>query len=137
MSHRWISTFITLSNSKISKGTPSNWILPDLARNLDSASSLVTKYVREALANCKDQSIAESSRDFEGTSLRVGAASLLSCHKTTSFIDIVLHGGWEAKGISRLFIYIEGILYPISCAGRALSGWRDSHCSVYQPFCCF
>ena len=57
-------------NSKLSKGTPSNWILPDLARNLDSASSLVTKYDREAFAECKDKSIAESSRDYEGTSLR-------------------------------------------------------------------
>ena len=57
-------------NSKLSKGTPSNWILPDLARNLDSASSLVTKYIREALAECTDKSIAESCKDFEGTSLR-------------------------------------------------------------------
>ena len=69
--------------------------------------------------------------------VRVGAASLLSSHKTTRFIDIVLRGGWEAKGISRLFIYIEGIQYPISCAGRALSGWRDSHVTVHQPECCF
>ena len=57
-------------NSKLSKGTPSNWILPDLARNLDSASSLVTEYIREALVECNDKSIAESSRDYEGTSLR-------------------------------------------------------------------
>lgn len=57
-------------NSKLSKGTPSNWILPDLARNLDSASSLVTKYIREALADCADKSIADSCKDYEGTSLR-------------------------------------------------------------------
>ena len=57
-------------NSKLSKGTPSNWILPDFARNLNSASSLVTKYIREALVECNDKSIAESSRDYEGTSLR-------------------------------------------------------------------
>ena len=57
-------------NSKLSKGTPSNWILPDLARNLDSASSLVTKYIREALADSADKSIADSCKDYEGTSLR-------------------------------------------------------------------
>ena len=57
-------------HSRLSKGNPSNWILPDLARNQDSASYLVTKYVREALADCKDKSIAESSGDYEGTSLR-------------------------------------------------------------------
>lgn len=57
-------------NAKLSKGTPSNWILPDLARNQDSASSLVTKYIREALADCKDKTIADCSGDYEGTSLR-------------------------------------------------------------------
>ena len=63
-------------NAKLSKGNPTNWILPDLARNQDSASSLVTKYVREAFANCKDKSIAESSGDYEGTSLRYVSLAL-------------------------------------------------------------
>lgn len=67
----------------------------------------------------------------------MGAANLLACHKTTRFIDIILRGGWEAKSMSRMFIYIEGVLHPISCAGRALAGWRDSHTNVFQPECCF
>ena len=69
-------------NAKISKGTPTNWRLPVLARNQDSSSSLVTKYVRDALANCKDKPIAESSGDYEGTSLRYAslAVYLLTLH---------------------------------------------------------
>ena len=39
--------------------------------------------------------------------------------------------------MSRMFIYIEGVLHSISCAGRALAGWRDSHTNVFQPECCF
>ena len=39
--------------------------------------------------------------------------------------------------MSRMFIYIEGVLHPVSCAGRALAGWRDSHTNVFQPECCF
>lgn len=57
-------------NAKLSQTTDSNWIMPDLARNVDSASSLVTKYVRESLAQCNDEALAENSCDFEGTSLR-------------------------------------------------------------------
>ena len=150
------------SNAKLSQTTDSNWIMPDLARNVDSASPLVTEYVRESLAQCNDESLAANSGDFEGTSLRkatysfgdlcsrycnfhllchyycrVGAANHLACHKTVEFIDVVLGGGWEGESISRLFIYIEGVLHPISSAGRALAGWRDSTVDVYQPVYCF
>ena len=57
-------------NAKLSLNDESNWIFPDLARNKDSASSLVTKYIREALADCPDKSLSGSSQDYEGTSLR-------------------------------------------------------------------
>lgn len=57
-------------NAKLSRTTDCNWIMPDLARNIESASSLVTKYVRDGLALSDDQTIAHSSSDFEGTSLR-------------------------------------------------------------------
>ena len=57
-------------NAKLSRGDESNWIFPDLARNKDSASSLVTKYIREALADCPDKSLSGCSQDYEGTSLR-------------------------------------------------------------------
>lgn len=57
-------------NAKLSRGEESNWIFPDLARNKDSASSLVTKYIREALADCPDKSLSGCSQDYEGTSLR-------------------------------------------------------------------
>ena len=59
-----------------------------------------------------------TKRGFNNTytsSRRVGAANLLACHRTTRFIDIVLRGGWEAKSMSRMFIYIEGVMHPISC----------------------
>lgn len=57
-------------NAKLSQTSDCNWIMPDLARNAESAASLVTKYVREALSQCDDETIAQSSRDYEGTSLR-------------------------------------------------------------------
>ena len=37
-------------NSKLSQTSDCNWIIPNLARNVESAASLVTKYVRKALA---------------------------------------------------------------------------------------
>lgn len=55
-------------NARLSQTTDSNWIMPDLARNVDSASSLVTKYVRESSA--QNESLAANSGDFEGKSLR-------------------------------------------------------------------
>ena len=42
----------------LSRTTDCNWIMPDLARNIESAAYLVTKYVREGLALeevCGDQ----------------------------------------------------------------------------------
>ena len=58
-------------NAKLSRGDESNWIFPDLARNKDSASSLVTKYIREALADCPDKSLTGCSQDYERTSIRL------------------------------------------------------------------
>jgi hypothetical protein len=57
-------------NAKLSRTTDCNWIMPDLARNIESASSLVAKYEREGLAQSDDLTIAQRSSDFEGTSLR-------------------------------------------------------------------
>ena len=57
-------------NAKLSRADESNWIFPDLAENKDSASSLVTKYIREALADCPDKFLSGCSQDYEGTSLR-------------------------------------------------------------------
>ena len=36
-------------NAKLCQTSDCNWIMPDLARNAESAASLVTKYVREAV----------------------------------------------------------------------------------------
>ena len=66
---------------------------------------------------------------------RVGAGSLLTVHPTCKLEDFIFRGGWEAKGFSRAFCYIGGILGPISTAGRALSGWKDSRMFVHQPDC--
>jgi hypothetical protein len=57
-------------NAKLSRTTDCNWIMPELARNIESAAYLVTKYVREGLAKSDDQTIARCSNDFEWTSLR-------------------------------------------------------------------
>ena len=57
-------------NAKLSQTTDCNWIMRVLARNAEFLASVVTKYVREALAEYDDETIAQSSRDYEGTSLR-------------------------------------------------------------------
>ena len=49
--------------------------------------------------------------------------------------DTIFRGGWEAKGFCHAFCYIGGILGPISNAGKALSGWKDSKVEVHQPDC--
>jgi hypothetical protein len=57
-------------NAKLSQSGDCNWIIPDMARNIDTASAMLTKYVREGLALCNDPSIAGSAGTYEGTSLR-------------------------------------------------------------------
>lgn len=42
----------------------SDWIITDMARNIDTASAVLTMYVREGLASCR------ISGTCEGTSLR-------------------------------------------------------------------
>ena len=49
-------------NAKLSRGDESDWIFPDLARNEDSALSLVTKSIREALADCPDKPVSGCSQ---------------------------------------------------------------------------
>lgn len=60
---------------------------------------------------------------------------MLTDHPTCKLENTIFRGGWEAKGFSRAFCYIGGILSPISGAGRALSGWKNSRAHVYQPHC--
>lgn len=60
---------------------------------------------------------------------------MLTCHPTCKLEDTIFRGGWEAKGFCRAFCYIGGILQPVSNAGRALSGWKDSKIAVIQPDC--
>lgn len=57
-------------NAKLSQSGDCNWIIPDMARNIDTASAMLTKYVRESLASCSDSSIVASATSYEGTSLR-------------------------------------------------------------------
>jgi hypothetical protein len=57
-------------NAKLSQSGDCNWIIPDMARNIDTASAMLTKYVREGLALCNYPSIAGSAGTYEGTSLR-------------------------------------------------------------------
>ena len=150
-------------NVKLSQSSDCNWIIPDLARNVDTASAVLTKYVREGLASCSEACISANSGLYEATSLRlvklarnncclfatrvvingellfsntrVGAATLLTDHPTCKLENTIFRGGWEAKGFSRAFCYIGGIMNPISTAGRALAGWKDSRVRVHQPDC--
>lgn len=66
---------------------------------------------------------------------RVGAAMLLTDHSTCKLEDTLFRGRWDTKGISSGFCYIGGIINPITNAGKALSGWKDSRMSVQQPDC--
>ena len=67
-----LSSYLILGggNAKLSHSGDCNWIIPDMARNIDTASAMLTKYVREGLATCSDASIAGSALTYEGTSLR-------------------------------------------------------------------
>lgn len=71
-------------NAKLSQSGDCNWIIPDMARNIDTASAMLTKYIREGLASCADLSVSGDSSSYEGTSLRLDIAL---CHliKTIKF----------------------------------------------------
>ena len=58
-------------NAKLSQSSDCNWIIPDLARNVDTASAVLTKYVREGLASCSEAYISANSGLYEATSLRL------------------------------------------------------------------
>ena len=58
-------------NAKLSQSSDCNRIIPDLARNVDTASAVLTKYVREGLASCSEEYISANSGMYEGTSLRL------------------------------------------------------------------
>lgn len=65
-----LACYLTMGCGK-SRMTPGHhWILPDLARNLDTAAGMMTKNVREGIAACNDASIAGMSANYEGTSLK-------------------------------------------------------------------
>ena len=58
-------------NSTLTAASDANWMIPDLARNQETASTVMTKYVRSTLESSEDQSIASNAKSFEGTFLRL------------------------------------------------------------------
>ena len=57
-------------NSTLTASSDANWIIPDLARNQETAASVMTKYVRSALESSEDAFLSSNAKDYEGTSLR-------------------------------------------------------------------
>lgn len=57
-------------NSTLTASSDANWMIPDLARNQETASAVMTKYVRAALESTSDLSLSSNAKEFEGTSLR-------------------------------------------------------------------
>ena len=67
-------------NAKLSQPSDCYWIIPDLARNVDTASDVLTKYVREeGLTSCSEAYISANSDLYEGTSLRLVAIAPNNC----------------------------------------------------------
>ena len=58
-------------NAKLSQLSDCNWIIPDLVRNVDTTSAVLTKYVREGLASCSEEYIYANSGIYEGNSLKI------------------------------------------------------------------
>ena len=57
-------------NSTLTASSDANWIIPDLARNQETAASVMTKCVRSALASSEGAFLSSNAKDYEGTSLR-------------------------------------------------------------------
>ena len=66
-------------NAKLSQPSDCYWIIPDLARNVDTASAVLTKYVREGLTSCSEAYISANSDLYEGTSLRLVTIAPNNC----------------------------------------------------------
>jgi hypothetical protein len=57
-------------NSALTASSDANWIIPDLARNQETAASVMTKYVRTTFESLSDPCLSNSAKEYEGTSLR-------------------------------------------------------------------
>lgn len=57
-------------NSTLTASSDANWMIPDMARNQETAASVMTKYIRSALEALDDLSLSSNAKEYEGTSLR-------------------------------------------------------------------
>ena len=57
-------------HSTLTASRDANMVIPNLARNQETAASIKTKYVRSALESSGDAFISSNAKDYEGTSLR-------------------------------------------------------------------